>query len=60
LLLVHGRLAYQNNAEAILFFLYKNLVMTVPGYLFSFYAAFSGATLYYDSYVTSYNAILTC
>lgn len=30
LLLVHGRKAYRNNSEMVLYFLYKNLVMTVP------------------------------
>lgn len=42
LILVHGRKAYRNNAEMVLYFLYKNLVMTIPQFYFSFYNGFSG------------------
>lgn len=42
LILVHGRKAYRNNSEMILYFLYKNLVMTIPQYYFSFWNGFSG------------------
>ena len=42
LLLVHGRLSYLRNAEMVLYFFYKNTVMTIPHVLFAFVCGFSG------------------
>jgi len=42
LLMHHGRLCYLRNAEVILYFFYKNLVMTAPHLFFSIMCGFSG------------------
>ena len=42
LILNHGRKAYRNNSQLILYFLYKNLVMTLPEYYIAFVNGFSG------------------
>lgn len=59
LLLEHGRLAYMNNAEMIPYFFYKNMVMTMPVCMYSFYVGFSGLTLYEDFYIALYNLVFT-
>jgi len=59
LLLVHGRLAYLRNSEMILYFFYKNLVMTLPNFLFAFLNGFSGLTIFGDYYITFYNMFFT-
>lgn len=59
LLLVHGRLAYQNNAEMIIYFFYKNIVMTLPAFYYSFYNAFSGQTFFEDYSLSLYNMCFT-
>jgi phospholipid-transporting ATPase len=58
-LFVHGRKAYVNNSEIVLFFLYKNLVMTLPHYFFAFNTGFSGTSFYEDWSLTFYNLIFT-
>lgn len=42
LLLHHGRLNYLRNSETILYFFYKNLVLTAPHIFYSFINGFSG------------------
>ena len=42
LLMHHGRLCYLRNAELILYFFYKNLVLTAPHIFYGFYNGFSG------------------
>ena len=59
LLMHHGRLCYLRNAECILYFFYKNLVMTVPHLLFSFANGFSGQPVFDDYYISSYNLFFT-
>lgn len=59
LILVHGRKAYRNNAEMILYFFYKNLVMTFPHYLFAFYCSFSGISIFDAYYIAYYNMLFT-
>ena len=59
LLFVHGRFNYIRQSEMILYFIYKNLVFTLPQFWFCFYCAFSGQTVYDDWYITMYNMILT-
>lgn len=60
LLLVHGRWCYLRIAEMILYFFYKNILMTLPQFFFSFYCGFSGQTIFDDWYITLYNLIFTC
>ena len=59
ILLHHGRLCYLRNAEMLLYFFYKILVLTIPHIQFAFYNAFSGSTLYDDFYISFYNMIFT-
>jgi phospholipid-transporting ATPase len=59
LLFVHGRFNYIRQSEMILYFIYKNLVFTLPQFWFCFYCAFSGQTVYDDWYITMYNMVLT-
>ena len=42
LLMHHGRLCYLRNAELILYFFYKNLVLTMPHVFFAFHNGFTG------------------
>lgn len=48
LLFVHGRFNYIRQSEMILYFIYKNLVFTLPQLFFAFYCAYSGQTVYND------------
>ena len=59
LLFVHGRFNYIRQSEMILYFIYKNLVFTLPQFWFCFYCTFSGQTVYDDWYITMYNMVLT-
>ena len=59
LLFVHGRWSYMRNSEMILYFYYKNIVFTFPAWLYSFYNAYSGQTVYDDYYITFYNLAFT-
>jgi len=59
LLMHHGRLCYLRNAELILYFFYKNLVLTVPHAYFGFMNGFSGATIFDDYYISFYNLLFT-
>ena len=59
LLFIHGRFNYIRQSETILYFIYKNLVFTLPQFYFSFFCAYSGQTVYDDWYITVYNMVLT-
>lgn len=59
LLFIHGRFNYIRQSETILYFIYKNLVFTLPQFYFAFYCAYSGQTVYDDWYITTYNMVLT-
>jgi phospholipid-transporting ATPase len=59
LVLHHGRLAYLRNSEKILYFFYKNLVMTFPHLLYAFTNGYSGLSVFDDYYVSFYNLFFT-
>jgi len=59
LLLVHGRWCYLRNAELILYFFYKNLVFTLPQFMFAFVCGYSGESIYNAYYITCYNLVFT-
>ena len=40
-MLIHGRRSYRSNAEMVLYFLYKNLVMTFPHFFYAFYCCYT-------------------
>jgi phospholipid-translocating P-type ATPase (flippase) len=59
LLLVHGRLSYIRISEMILYFFYKNMILTTAQFLFLFYNGYSGQTIYDDWYISFYNLAFT-
>ena len=59
LLLVHGRWNYVRNAELILYFFYKNMIFTLPQFMFAYSNGYSGQTIYDDYYITCYNMVFT-
>jgi phospholipid-translocating P-type ATPase (flippase) len=59
LLLVHGRFNYMRQSEMILYFFYKNLVFTVPQFLYAHYCGYSGQTIYDEWYLAFYNLFFT-
>ena len=59
LLFVHGRWSYIRISEMIQYFFYKNVIFAFPQFVFCFYNAFSGQTIYDDFYITFYNLIFT-
>ena len=59
LLMHHGRLCYLRNAELILYFFYKNLVLTAPHVFYAFLNGFSGQTIYDDYYISFFNLLYT-
>ena len=59
LLLVHGRWNYIRISEMILYFFYKNMLFTIPQFLFAFYCGYSGQTVFDDIYISLYNLIFT-
>ena len=59
LLMHHGRLNYIRNAELVLYFFYKNLVLTAPHIYFAALNGFSGQTIYNDFYISFFNLFHT-
>lgn len=55
----HGRLCYLRNSELILYFFYKNLVLTFPHLYFSFLNGFSAQLAYDEWYIQAYNLFFT-
>lgn len=47
------------NAELILYFFYKNMVFTLPQFMFAYISGYSGQTIYDDYYITCYNMVFT-
>ncbi|ETI56065.1 hypothetical protein F441_01302 [Phytophthora nicotianae CJ01A1] len=59
LLLYHGRLSYLRTTQCIDYFLYKNIVFTVPHFFYGIASAFSAQTFFCDLYITAYNVVFT-
>jgi len=55
----HGRLNYIRNSELVLYFFYKNLVLTFPHLYFAALNGFSGQTIYDDFYISFFNLFHT-
>lgn len=47
------------NAELILYFFYKNMVFTLPQFMYAYINGYSGQTIYDDYYITCYNMVFT-
>lgn len=43
----------------ILYFFYKNMLFTIPQFIFAFYCGYSGQTIFDDNYIALYNLIFT-
>ncbi|KAE8894951.1 Phospholipid-transporting ATPase [Phytophthora fragariae] len=59
LLLYHGRLSYLRTTQCIDYFFYKNIVFTMPQFIYSIASAFSAQTFFCDIYITAYNVVFT-
>lgn len=59
LLLVHGRWNYIRISEMILYFFYKNMLFTIPQFVYAFYCGYSGQTIFDDVYISLYNLFFT-
>ena len=59
LLLVHGRWNYIRISEMILYFFYKNMLFTLPQFIYGFYSGYSAQTIFDDAYVALYNLLFT-
>lgn len=46
-------------AEMILYFFYKNMLFTIPQFVFAFFCGYSGQTIFDDIYISLYNLIFT-
>lgn len=43
----------------ILYFFYKNMLFTIPQFIFAFYCGFSAQTVFDDIYISLYNLVFT-
>lgn len=43
----------------ILYFFYKNMLFTIPQFIFAFYCGYSGQTVFDDVYISLYNLVFT-
>ncbi|ELR23243.1 phospholipidtranslocating P-type ATPase [Acanthamoeba castellanii str. Neff] len=60
LLFVHGRYSYKRMALLVLYFFYKNMLIALINFWWSFFTGFSGQTVW-DSYLgIGFNLIFTC
>lgn len=59
LLFVHGRMNYVRQSNMILYFFYKNMLFSIPQFLFGFSNLMSGTSVFDAFYITLYNMIFT-
>lgn len=57
---MHGRSRYISVSKFILYFFYKNAVMTLPQYFYSYFCGFSATSAFDDFYINLYNTFFTC
>jgi phospholipid-transporting ATPase len=58
LMLVHGRSDYRRTCKVVLYSFYKNIVLTMIVFGFTFYSGFSGQSMFDDYVHSAYNLIL--
>ena len=58
LLLLHGRWNYGRMSKVVLYYYYKNFVLTLTLFVFNFQAAFSGTSLFESLMASGYNVLL--
>lgn len=59
LILHHGRLSYIRTAQCINYFFYKNIVFTLPQFIYGIFSTYTGQTFFCDLYITAYNVCFT-
>ena len=59
LILRFGRIAYLNVSKFILYFFYKNFLMTMVQFVFGFFSAFSAVTFFDWNFISYYNTLFT-
>ena len=57
-LLVHGRWDYRRTSKVVLYSFYKNIVLSIIVFLFTFYSGYSGQLLFEDYIYSLYNIVL--
>ena len=60
LILFHGRLNYIRISNMILYFFFKNFVLTLPQFFYSFYSGFSGISIFDEWFISLFNLVFTC
>ena len=60
LLFLHGREAYRRNAYTICYMFYKNILETVPLFMYGCVSLFSGTMIYNYLLYVCYNVFFTC
>jgi len=58
LMLVHGRTDYRRTCKVVLYSFYKNIVLTLVLFAYTFFSGYSGQSLFDDYIYSSYNIIL--
>lgn len=58
LLLLHGRWNYTRMSKVVLYYYYKNFVLTLTLFVFNFQTAFSGTSLFESLMASGYNVVL--
>ncbi|DBA02167.1 TPA: hypothetical protein N0F65_004802, partial [Lagenidium giganteum] len=59
LLLFHGRLSYIRIAQCVNHFFYKNVVFTLPQFIYGVVSLFAGRTFFDGTYISCYNVVFT-
>ena len=59
LMLVHGRARYISITKFVLYFFYKNAVLTMPQFFFAYFSGYSAMTCFDDFYIQWYNTLFT-
>lgn len=59
LMLFHGRARYISVSKFILYFFYKNCVLTMPQFYFAYLSGYSAMTVFDDFYINLYNTLFT-
>jgi phospholipid-translocating P-type ATPase (flippase) len=58
LLLLHGRWNYSRMSKVVLYYYYKNFVLSLTLFVYNFQSAFSGTSIYESLMASGYNVIL--
>lgn len=60
LLLYHGREAYRRNAYTVCYMFYKNILETVPIFMYGWLSLFTGVVIYDYTLYVCFNTFFTC